>query len=185
MSQLFVILLFFLVLTTSVTADVGSTSCEPGENVCSKCYDVLVNEIIASDKNRFNLQRAFFPPDTSNPVFVTVIYYFTRNMSGNGSTDYSLTSPNQTWFWTQSTFYLFQPVQSLQYTSLLFSDSDFREGNVSLYLQPDCMNADLDMIKLLTQRVSHNDNCCSYILVREFNMCRITIVGAWKALVHE
>ena len=154
MSQLFVILLFCLVLLAlSVTADVVST-CEPGENVCSKCYDVLVNEIIASDKNRFSLQRAFFPPDTSYPVFVTVIYYFTRNTSGNGSTDYSLTSPNQTWFWTQATFYLFQPVQSLQYTSLLFSDSDVRETTVSLYLQPDCMYADPDMIKLLTQRVS-------------------------------
>ncbi len=157
--------MFFLVLalTTSVTADVGRTSCEPGENVCSKCYDMLVDEIIESDKNRFNLQRAFFPPDSSYPVFVTVTYYFTRNMSGNGSIDYSLTSPKQTWFWTQSTLYLFQPVQSLLFTSLLFSDSDFREGNVSLYLQPDCMYADSDMIKLLTQRVSHNDNCCMLI----------------------
>ncbi len=136
-------------------AGVANTfGCEPGEIKCSKCFHVLVNEIISSDRNRYNLQRAFFPSDTSNPVFIAVTYYFTRNMSGNGSTDYSLTSPNQTWFWTQSTFYLFQPVESLQYTSLLFSDPSLRESNVSLYLEPNCMETDPDMLKLLTQRVS-------------------------------
>ncbi len=56
-----------------------------------KCFDLLVNEnYISSDQNRYNLQHAFFLPDTSNPVFIAVTYYFTRNMSGNGSTDYSL-----------------------------------------------------------------------------------------------
>ena len=141
---------------TTDGGDVANTfGCEPGEMKCSKCFDVLVNEILSSDRNRYNLKRAFFPPDTSNPVFVTVTYYFTRNMSGNGSTDYSLTSPNQIWFWTQSTFYLFQPVESLQFTSLLFSDPSLRKSNVSLYLEPNCMEANLNMLKFLTQRVSY------------------------------
>ncbi len=144
---------FSLPLNNSVAVD-SITSCEPGENVCSKCYDVLVNEIISNDRNRFNLQNAFFPPDTANPVVVSIIYYFTQNMSGDGTTNYSLTSPNQTWYWTQSTFYLFQPVLSLQFTSLLFADISLREAKVSLYLQPDCENASINMIKLLTQRVS-------------------------------
>ncbi len=141
--------------TTDGASVANTFDCEPEEINCSKCFDLLVNEIISSDRNRYNLQRAFFPPDTSNPVFITVTYYFTRNMSGNGSTDYSLTSPNQIWFWTQSTFYLFQPVESLQYTSLLFSDPSLRQSNVSLYLEPNCMEADPDMLKFLTQRVSY------------------------------
>ena len=135
------------------SAEANSFKCEPGESVCSKCYGVLENELFSSDRNRYNLQRAFFPPDVTYPVFVGITYYFTRNASGSGSTDYSLTSPSQNWYWTESTFYLFQPTQSLQFTSLLFADSTFRQSNLSLYLQPDCEMADLDMMKLLTQRV--------------------------------
>ena len=137
--------------------------CEPGERVCSKCYGVLEDELFINDRNRFNLQRAFFPPDTSYPVFVGITYHFTRNASGNCSTDYSLESPSQNWYWTESTFYLFQPTQSLQFTSLLFADSTFRQTNLSLYLQPDCEMASLDMMKLLTQRVRHGVHACSSI----------------------
>ena len=140
--------------TTDKAALANSFGCEPGNETCSGCYGVLFNEMLINDRNRYNLQRTFFPPDNDNPVFVSVTYYFTRNMSGNGSTDYSLTSPKQSWYWTQSTFYLFQPVQSLEYTSLFFADTTSRESSVSLYLQPDCLRADLEMIKLLTQRVS-------------------------------
>ena len=62
-------------------AGVANTfGCEPGEIKCSKCFDVLVNEIISSDRNRYNLQR-IFPSDTANPVFIAVTYYFTRNVS--------------------------------------------------------------------------------------------------------
>ena len=140
--------------TTNETVLANPFGCEPGMDTCSGCYGVLFNEVFINDRNRYNLQRAFFPPDNTNPVFLTVKYYFTRNMSGNGSTDYSLTSPNETWYWTQSTFYLFQPIHSLEYTSLLFADTSLRESNVSLYLQPDCLGAGLDMMELFTQRVS-------------------------------
>ena len=129
--------------------------CDPGEeDDCSRCYDVLANQVINNDRNRYNMQNAFFPPDKSSPVFITVTYYFTRNMTGNGSTDYSLTAPNETWYWTRSTFYLFQPIESLQYTSLLFSDSSLHKSDVSLYLQPNCQGNNTAMMKLLTQRVS-------------------------------
>jgi len=49
--------------------------CEPGEFACSKCFDVLQNEVLISSKNRYNLQRAFYPPDTASPVLVSVTYY--------------------------------------------------------------------------------------------------------------
>ena len=130
--------------------------CEPEENECSKCFDVLANELFIIDRNRYNLQRAFFPPDIANPVFVSVTYYFTRNMSGDGFTNYSLSTPSMNWFWTQSTFYLFQPLEFLQFSSLFFSDPSLRETTLSLYLQPNCSEVSLDMMKLLTQRVSYH-----------------------------
>lgn len=132
--------------------------CDPGEeNDCSRCFDVLVNQVVVNDRNRYNLQRAFFPPNVANPVFVEVTYYFTRNASGNGSTDYSNTSISEVWYWTESTFYLIQPIQSLQFTSLLFSDISLRRETLVLYLQPDCYQEndterDLRM-QLFTQRV--------------------------------
>ncbi len=193
MSLLHVTLLYGLIsvayslpMNTSVAADT-MTGCEPEENVCSKCYDVLVNEIISNDRNRFNLQNAFFPPDTENPVFVTVTYYFTRNISGDGSTNYSLTTPNQTWYWTKSTFYLFQPIQSLQFTSLLFSDIPSREAEVSLYLQPDCENADISMTQLLTQRVSYSVSLFFYFMVSIFIglLCMFCISYAWCKILAQ
>ena len=126
--------------------------CDPGEDTCSTCYDLLANEVIVSDKNRYNLQQAFFPADRANPVFVAVTYHFIRNP--NGTTNYSAEGPEQHWFWTQSTFYLFQPLDSLQFTSLLFSDTAFSSSQVNLYLQPSCNESTTPMMQLLTQRVS-------------------------------
>ena len=134
-----------------------SPQCDPGEeDDCAKCYDVLVNELIVSDHNRFTLQRHFFPPDVENPVFVEVKYYFTRNLTGDGTTNYSTPPPEmiKTWFWTKSSSYLFQPLESIQFTSLLFSDPGLREDIITLYLQPRCQNSSDDMMMLLTQRVS-------------------------------
>ena len=71
--------------------------CDPGEeNDCSRCFDVLVNQVVVNDRNRYNLQRAFFPPNEANPVFVNITYFFSRNASGDGSTNYSDTSLNET-----------------------------------------------------------------------------------------
>ena len=151
--------------TTDEVVSANPFGCEPGKDTCSGCYGVLFNEVFINDRNRYNLQQAFFPADNANPVFVTVRYYFTRNMSGNGSTDYSLTSPNETWYWTQSTFYLFQPIFSLEYTSLLFADTSLRESSLSLFLQPDCSGAEPEMMELFTQRVSFIYACALPILI--------------------
>lgn len=52
---------------------VPGPQCDPGEeDDCSRCYDVLVNQLIINDRNRYNMQNAFFPPDKSSPVFVTL-----------------------------------------------------------------------------------------------------------------
>ena len=146
-----------------------SPQCDPQEeNDCSKCYDLLANELVISDRNRFNLQQAFFPPNDSNPAFVAVTYHFIRNATG--PTNYSMAAdgPKQVWFWTQSTFYLFQPIESLHFTSLLLSDRIQSSKKVSLYLQPSCEESSTDMMRLLTQRVSllylmHNIELFNYI----------------------
>ena len=51
-----------LVLSTGVLmqfASSDSAKCDPGYEQCSQCYDVLANELIVSDRNRFNLQNTF------------------------------------------------------------------------------------------------------------------------------
>ena len=133
-----------------------SPQCDPGEeDDCAKCYDALVNELIINDHNRFSLQKAFFPPDVVDPVFVNVTYVFTRNLTGDGTTNYTATGQqNETWYWSKASAYLFQPLRSILYTSLLFSDPSLREDSVTLFLQPRCQDSSEDMKMLLTQRVS-------------------------------
>ena len=154
-------------LVTTLILSVGSApvlleqGCEPTdpgeEDDCAKCYAVLANELFINDRNRYNLQKAFFPPDVENPFFVTVTYIFTRNLTGDGSTNYTEPGPginSETWIWTLSSSYLFQPLESIQFTSLFFSDPSLRENNVTLYLRPRCQNSSDDFKLLLTQRVS-------------------------------
>ncbi len=83
---------------------------------CTKCYNLLVWNVLNSSENPYNLARAFFPPDTSNPVSVIVYYDFKDE---NGIID---NSKQQLWFWSTSTYYHFQPLSVLQYTSLFFTD---------------------------------------------------------------
>lgn len=163
MFQIMYNIILVLLLSTSVilpsrTSMLESLGCDPGEkDDCSKCYSTLANEVIISDKNRFNLQQAFFPTNGSNPVFVTVTYHFIRNATGK--TNYSADGHEEVWFWTRSTFYLFQPIESLQFTSLFFSDLFLKIGSVDVYLQPTCWNTEnnsthVDRMRMLTQRVS-------------------------------
>ena len=160
--MLFIVGAFGLVVSAPVPVNENdhspSPQCDPGEeDDCAKCYDALVNEIIINEQNRYNLQKAFFPPGVANPVFVTVFYIFTRNLTGDGSTNYIEPGPGtnfETWFWTKSSSYLFQPLVSIQFTPLLFSDPGLREDKVNLYLQPRCANSSNDFKMLLTQRVS-------------------------------
>ena len=132
-----------------------SPQCDPGEeDDCTKCYDALVNELIINDRNRYNMQQTFFPPDKVDPVFVEITFVFTRNLTGDGTTDYDTPGANETWFWTRSTIYLFQPIESMQFTSLFFADPSMRRDTVILYLQPRCNDTSDKMMMLLTQRVS-------------------------------
>ena len=123
-------------------------SCEEEEaNDCSKCYTLLVSQIIYQDKNLFNVTSAFFPPDDESPVFVTVYYHYKNDFV-------ETSNASQIWFWTTSTFYLFQPLHVFQFTSLFFSDTSLQSSSLHLTLPSNCSNASEEHMMLLTQRVS-------------------------------
>ena len=144
-----ILLVLAFVHKTTQEHELGEPDCQ-GEDNCISCYRYLVNEVLSSDKNEFNLQIAFFPPDQSDPAFVTIFYdYF--NDTGEIDRDVYKT---KIWYWTTSTYYLFQPLPVLQYTSLFFSAPAFRHTTLNLTLNASCYNASGDHMMLLTQRVS-------------------------------
>ncbi len=132
----------------------NETMCSDGEYNCASCYDILASQAIDSARNRFNLQRGFFPPDRENPVYLEVTYKFNVNTT-NGPIDDDDENKTVVWFWTDSPFYLFQPIEVIQFTSLLFADYANRKYNVTLYLPRSCYNASESNFKLFTQRVSN------------------------------
>lgn len=142
---IFLLQLLFL-LPLVVCSDDDKVACEPGEaNDCSKCYIALAEQVTKHDRNAFKIQTTFFPPDSISPVFVTVNYIFKDPDKPN--------STSEKWFWSRSMFYLLQPLDVFQYTSLFFSDTQLQQSDLSLELPLNCINASFDHKQLLTQRV--------------------------------
>ena len=137
------VLVFFLFWSGCVAQkpDNNTTAfCKPGGNSCSECYRRLVYEAIIPERNQFNMQRVFFPADTSNPVYVTVNFDFGRNN-------------RKTFYWSASTFFsLFHPLPVYQFTSLFFGDYEFRKRTLNLTLIADCAGAPDYNLQFLTQR---------------------------------
>ena len=117
-------------------------------NDCTKCYNLLVYNVLKSDVNQYNMQRIFFPPDDTTPVSVIVYYNFKKN--GSRDTD---ESKQKVWYWTASTFYHFQPIGVLQFLSLFFTDPSLRVSYLNITVDSSCENASEDYMRLLTQRV--------------------------------
>ncbi len=122
--------------------------CGSSNVTCSECFNLLVFEVSRTSEHQYNLTQAFFPPTTSTPVYITVIYYY-EDDSGHVVND-------STWFWSTSTYYLYEPPAVLQYTSLFFADPEFRSTNLSLTLPMSCLGSGNKEMQLLTQRVSRN-----------------------------
>ena len=112
---------------------------------CSSDFHLMEQSLLKSTENRFRLLRAFYPLTEANPVLVRVEYSF------DGLDNHSLI-----WFWTESHFYLIQPLEIFQFTSLMFSNMPYRQGNISLLLNAGCISAPLQYFQLLTARVSFN-----------------------------
>lgn len=129
-------------------------------NNCTECYDLLVYNVLKLDINRYNMQRIFFPPGKANPLYVIVYYRYTgeENEMNNESI----------WFWTEYTFYNYQPIPVLQFTSLFFTDPNFRVSELDITLDGECRNASIEYMQLLTQRVRIN-YLCSYNVCTSHN----------------
>ena len=123
---------------------VCSTAVPPTDHdSCSSSFYVMEQSLLESSDNRLNLLRAFYPPREAHPVMVRVNYTF------DTVEDYS-----QMWFWSESEFYLIQPLEIFQFSSLLFSNMPYRQKEVTLVLSINCSSAPPEYLQLLTTRVS-------------------------------
>ena len=132
--------LFLLLLLTSCQLHAAQLD---SSNSCSTNFFLLEKSLLHSTDNRFNLLKAFYPPREARPVLVKVNYTFT-NTSDNVS---------QIWFWSESEFYLIQPLEIFQFTSLLFSNMPYRRADLSIQLPSECNLASEEYLQLLTTRV--------------------------------
>ncbi len=145
-------LLFVLSAVLPAAVTEPAFKCRPGEeNDCSKCYSLLVENVTDDDRNQYNLQYAFFPPNSSSPAFVAIIYHYYYKDAFGDEIDVNDT---KVWFWSTSTFNLFHPLHVFMFTSLFFSDLEWEFSEVHLTLHQDCWKASEDYMRLLTQRVS-------------------------------
>ena len=133
-----VVVLFISMLTPGIE----SRDEEGTESQCSSNFNELVKQITASDKNRYNLQRAFFPPERESAIFVAITYSY-ENAPDNTSV----------WYWSVSTYYIYFPSKVLPWISLLFIEPSSRHSAINITLSEECLGADDDMMQLLTQRV--------------------------------
>ena len=122
--------------------------CDKGDS-CKQCYKSLVVEVLSRDSNVYNLQQAFFAPNGSVPVFVTVRYHYVNESNHVMNPD----SP-VVYFWSSAIYFFFHPVKIFQFTSLLFSDPALQTESLDLQLNASCNGTSEEYMTLLTQRVS-------------------------------
>ena len=140
-------LCLLLLLPFLTVADDSEDICEAEANSCSQCYTTLVKHVLMNDTNQFNIQNTFFPPYQSSPAFVTVSYEYYQDNE-------MLTNETEIWYWSISTFYIYNPLPIFQFSSLLFSDISKLTSEVTFKLDLSCRNASTKYKRLLTQRVS-------------------------------
>ena len=121
---------------------------------CDTCYQTLVNALINTGDNKYQLSRRFFPDDQAAPIEVRVEYspvsqsdsQSINNFAGNGSI---------IWYWLAGEFYEYQPLKLFLYRSLFFSPPPWRSQKVTLNIPENCLSvAPADFLTYLTQRVS-------------------------------
>ena len=146
--------IFAAIHPTSVCSqrqDVVFGDCVPGKQSCRDCYLTLKQELLKRDDNVFELSKAFFPPDTNPPEFVTITYHFKDD-----GLDY--TNESQTWYWIEQSSYFLFPPDTFQFLSLFFGKPEqYYAQEVSVILNAtDCLGVETKYMTLLTQRVSLN-----------------------------
>ena len=150
-------LCLLLLLPFLTVADDSEDICEAEAKSCSQCYAALVKHVLMNDTNQFNLQKTFFPPHKTSPAFVTVSYEYYQDNE-------MLTDETEIWYWSISTFYIYNPLTVFQFSSLFFSDIRKQTSNITLKLDLSCKNASTEFMKLLTQRVSLKFNLVALVM---------------------
>lgn len=144
--------LFIFHYSSAVETTLNGEECDDDtiditEKPCS-CYSVLENSLLAKEKNRIDLRKAFFPPGSNSPEFVSVLYSFENSTA------------TSVWFWSAKTSHFLHPFKVFQFLSLLFSKPEpYYTGKVKITLRKECANLSSDdlNLQLLTQRVCSNN----------------------------
>lgn len=118
------------------------------QELCNKSFAELEQNLLSNTLNRFNLLRTFYPARRSHPVFVQVNYTYIYGVNGT-----LVPNAHELWYWTMSEFYLIQPLEVFQFTSLFFANRPSREGRLVVQLHSECMGAEASLLETLTQRV--------------------------------
>ena len=118
---------------------------------CSADFFKLEEGLLRRPENRFSLLKAFYPSRQAHPVVVKVTYTFS---AGEDAQDQGPVNGSRVWYWSESGFYLIQPLEVFQCTSLLFSNLVYRQMEVDLQLPANCSTASEEFLEILTIRVS-------------------------------
>ena len=131
----------------------GAISCSdmPDNDLdCINCYQDLAETLLKTGNNKFHLANTFFPPDQVAPVFVEVTYTFEAE---NNSSNNVSASSSEHWYWTEGSFFFYQPIKVFYFRSLFFSQPGWRSAELSLSLSENCKRPPDNYLLLLTQRV--------------------------------
>ena len=128
---------------------------------CSSNFFAMEQSLLQSTDNRFNLMTAFFPPRKAHPVIVRVTYSFNADISEDNSSTTNTTISPYIWFWSESEFYLIQPLEVFQFTSLLFGNRPYRQSDLDIVLDANCSQASDEFYLLLTTRVRYVQYICA------------------------
>lgn len=139
-------LLFILVSSAIFQSVVSHGLGNMTANSCSSDFYLLEENVLSNTQNRFELLRTFFPSKGVHPVFVEVNYRF---VNGSNSEEQS----SALWYWSVAEFYFVQPLEIFQYTSLFFSNFEYRKSTLEITLAAECADASHEKMELLTQRV--------------------------------
>ena len=134
--------LLLLLLLTPSQCQSGSKE-NTNNRTCVNSFSFLEDDLLSREENRYNLLQAYYPPRGALPVFVTVTYSFDEFQN------------QSVWYWSESEFYLIQPMEVLVFTSLFHSNFAYRQRSVELTLSPDCVEAGAEFMETLTQRVNY------------------------------
>ena len=126
---------------------------------CSLDFYELEGSLLRSAENRFSLLKAFYSPRQPRPVVVKITYSF------SAGEEEELTSPgnaSRVWYWSESGFYLIQPLEVFQCTSLLFSNLVYMQRELDLQLPANCSSVSEEFLEMLTSRVSRRTTSHSW-----------------------